>query len=283
MTELQETTSLPLPATPVVRVRRMPTAGEPFAEIFAERIGSIDLTDLDAAAFPEAVLILARQVWQERARTEYRSIQIMARFLGELAGAGEAPEILACGVDLVEDEIRHAAHCAALTQRLGGVALLPDPVELRDPDTFLRAPSTERALHTAITMLAINETISVAYVEDLRARCTTPAVLRVLEATVADEAAHQDLGWGYVKMALARFPRTTLPIWRHLVELTLKPHREMLGRVLDKLPPRDRHPDRHADRELGALGLYSDARQALVGHAAIEQRVLPRLRELELA
>ena len=278
----QETTTTPAaPATP--RARRIPTGGAPFSEMFAERIGAVDLSDLDPAAFPEPVVLLAREVWQERARTEYRSVQIMARFLGELAGAGEAPEILASAIDLVEDEVRHAAYCAALTARLGGVALLPEPLELRDPETFLRAPMVERALHSALTMLAINETISVAYVEDLRARCTTPAVLRVLEATVADEAAHQDLGWAYVKLALARFSRSTLPSWRHLVELTLKPHRDSLGRVLDKLPPRDRHPDRHADRELGALGLYSDARQALVGHAAIELRVLPRLRELDLA
>ena len=282
----QETTPRAASAAPAARARearRIPTAGGAFQDMFAERIGAIDLTDLDPAAFPEAVLILARQVWQERARTEYRSIQIMSRFLGELAGAGEAPEILASAIDLVEDEVRHAAYCAALTQHLGGVALLPDPLELDDPETFLRAPMQERALHSAITMLAVNETISVAYVEDLRARCTTPAVLRLLEATVADEAVHQELGWAYVKMALARFSRSTLPSWRHLVELTLKPHRESIGRVLDKLPPRDRHPDRHADRELVALGLYSDARQALVGHAAIERRVLPRLRELELA
>ena len=87
---------------------------------------------------------------------------------------------------------------------------------------------------------------------------------------------------GVPQAALSRFSRSTLPSWRQLVELTLAPHRELTARVVDKLPPRDRHPDRHADRELGALGLYSDARQALVGHAAIEQRVLPRLRELEL-
>lgn len=261
----------------------MPAAGAPFADAFADRIGAIDLSDLDPTAFPEPVVFLARGVWQDRARTEYRSIQIMTRFLGELAGAGEAPEILASALELIEDEVRHAAYCAALTGRLGGAALLPEPLELRDPDVFLRAPMVERALHSAITMLAINETISVAYVEDLRARCTTPAILRVLEATVADEAGHQELGWAYVKLALARFSRSTLPSWRHLVELTLRPHREQIGRVLDRLPARDRHPDRHADRELVALGLYSDARQALVGHAAIERRVLPRLRELDLA
>lgn len=267
----------------IPKARRLPSAGAPFAEVFAERCGVLDLSDLDPTAFPEPVVHLAREVWQDRVRTEYRSIQIMSRFLGELANAGEAPEILASAIDLVEDEVRHAAYCAALLGRLGGTALLPDPVELRENDTFVAAPAVERALHTAVTMLAINETISVAYVEDLRARCTTPAVLRVLEATVADEAGHQELGWSYVKLALARFSRSTLPSWRHLVDLSLKPHRDSIGRVLEKLPPRDRHPDRHADRELVALGLYSDARQALVGHAAIERRVLPRLRELELA
>ena len=79
-----ELITIPPVTEPAPRARTIPAAGAPFAEVFAERIGAIDLDDLDVAAFPEPVVLLARRVWQDRARTEYRSIQIMSRFLGEL-------------------------------------------------------------------------------------------------------------------------------------------------------------------------------------------------------
>ena len=137
--ELIEERTSPVPVAPSApRPRRIPRSDEPFSAVFDERIGAIDLSDLDPAAFPEPVVILAREVWQDRARAEYRSIQIMSRFLGELAGAGESPQILAAAIDRVEDEVRHTSHCVALTERLGGVALLPNPIELREPEVAER-------------------------------------------------------------------------------------------------------------------------------------------------
>lgn len=263
--------------------RRLLHATGVFAELHRARFGErVDLSDFDPSAHPEPRLALARRVWQERLRTELRSVQIMTRFLTEVVGAGDPLEVYAAALELVEDEIRHVALCAGLCEALGAEPLLPEPVELRDPPKYLEQPMIERALATAIQMLAINETISVAFIEDLEARCGDPAVRRVLHATCADEEGHQELGWSYVRTSLARFGEGTRPSWRHLVASTLAPHDENARAILAGLSPAQRALEAHAEPELAALGLFSPARQALVYERVRREKLEPRLRALEL-
>jgi hypothetical protein len=251
----------------------------PFAAITDAVLGQlVDLSDLHIERHPPALLEQARAVWRERVRTEYRSIQIMTRFLTEVLGAGDPLEVYAGAADLVTDEIRHVRLCVALCERLGAHAAFPEPIELRDPEPYLRAPMAERALHTAIAMLCVNETISVAFVEDLRARCDDPAIKRVLDATVADEEGHQGFGWAYVEKALGRFPVSTLPEWRMLVDRTLAPHRAFAEPVLEKLAAEGRTLGDLAEPELAALGLFSAERQALVWKRCMDETLVPRLR-----
>lgn len=262
--------------------RRLGHATGIFAELFRERIGPpLDLSDLDLSAHPPSRIELARRVWQDRVRTELRSVQIMTRWLGEVVGAGDPLEVYAAALDLVEDEIRHVGLCAQLVTALGAEPMLPEPVELRDPPRYLEQPMMERALTTAIQMLAINETISVAFIEDLRARCGDPAVRRVLDATCADEEGHQELGWTYVKTSLARFNPSTMSSWRHLVQTTLAPHEESARAILAGLSG-DRDLAARPEPELAALGLFSPARQALVYERVKRDVLEPRLRALDL-
>lgn len=263
--------------------RPLTHAGGVFERLHRELLGDpVELGDLDLASHPKERVELARRVWQERVRTEFRSVQIMTRFVTEVVGAGDPLEVYAGAIDLVQDEVRHVGLCAQLCEALGAPALLPDPVELRDPPRFLEAPMAHRALTTAIRMLAINETISVAFVEDLRARCTDPAVKRVLDATVEDEEGHQDFGWRYVEVSLARFPISTLDDWRHLVKATLDPHEKQAERILADVPAAERDLSRHAEPELAALGLFGPARQALVYRRCFERELAPRLKALSL-
>ena len=264
--------------------RLLKREGGLFRRIHEERIGAdVDLSDLDLDGHPPDRVDLARRVWQSRVQTEFRSIQIMTRFLSEVVGAGDPLEVYAAALDMVEDEIRHTALCASLCEALGAPVLLPDPVELRDPERYLRAPMPERALTTAIQMLAINETVSVAFIEDLRARCEDPAVGRVLEATVADEEGHEALGWTYVEKSLARFGEGTLASWRHLVEQTLEPHRRNAEVILAEVPEDQHRLDAFEEAELAALGLFSPPRQALVFRRCYEEQLRPGLERLSLA
>ena len=241
-----------------------------------------DMADFHVAQHDAALVAEARTVWHQRLVSEYRSVQIMTRFLTEVVNAGDPLDVYAGAVDLVQDEVRHTELCLAVCEALGASTALPTPVALVDPEPFVRAPYEERALHTAIAMLAINETLSTAFLEDLRARCDEPAIRRVLEATLADESEHHAFGWAYVEASLARFPPAMRSDWRHLVEAVLRPHRQFVESTLPTLPREARSLDAHPDEARVRLGLFSRARQALVLERALDA-LLPRLRALELA
>ena len=206
----------------------------------------------------------------------------MVRFLTEVTGAGDPLDVYAGAVELVEDEIRHTEMCAAICASLDAPALLPEPVALVDQPGFLKAPMTERALATAITMLGINETVSVGYIADLAARCQNPLIKQVLDATIDDEDEHQGFGWSYIRQALRRFPPSTLPDWRHLVKTTLAPHEAFATRALLEVPAERQRLDAWPEPELADLGLFSDQRQAIVYRKTMLEVRRPRLSELEL-
>ena len=140
----------------------------------------------------------------------------------------------------------------------------------------------ERALHTGIAMVLINETLSVAFIGDLAARCQHPAVQHVLNATLADEDGHEAFGLAYVRASLGRFPESTLPAWRGLVTETLSGHRAAAARALADVPADQQTLAAWPDQDRANLGLFSPARQALVFRAA-EARLLATLRDLKLA
>jgi len=263
--------------------RPLTFAGLPFAPIHRRRAGKLpDLSSLRPDEYPRERVELARRIWRERTMTEFRSIQIMARFLGELANAGDPLDVYAMALEMIEDEIRHTELCAAVAAALGAPALLPDPVALRDAPEFLAAPPAERALASAITMLGINETISAGYIADLHARCQQPAVRAVLSATIEDEDAHHVLGWQYIERSLARFPPSTLSDWRHLVKTTLAPHQQGAAAALAEVPADQQHLEAHPEPELVALGLFSSVRQALVFRKTLAEILQPRLAALKL-
>ncbi len=242
----------------------------------------IDYGQLDVAAFPESLVAEARAVWHQRFSTEFRSIQIMNRFMGEVLAAGDPLEVYAGVVDLIADEVRHMALCADLLQALGGAPALPEPPEIPEKKAFLQASPPERALATAISMLAVNETLSVGFITDLQQRCQQPVVRKVLDATVADEEAHESFGWEYIKRSLQRFPISSLSVWRQIAHDALAPLRQGLEPVLARIPADRRHLDAWPDEDRVALGLYSPERQALVYQQTLEGKLLPQLRALNL-
>jgi hypothetical protein len=181
--------------------------------------------------------------------------------------------------DLVRDEVRHTELCASVCRALGVAASLPDPVALPDSTEFLDSPLPERALATALSMLVVNETISTAIVTDLLERCDYPPIRRVLAATLEDESTHGDFGWDYARASLARFDAESRPAWRRLVDATLEPHRAAARRALGETPSHEVAP---LEPALARFGLLSPQRQALVFTRCFDDRLAPRLRELDL-
>lgn len=240
----------------------------------------IDWQAFDPSAHAPDLLERARRVWAERVQSEFRSLQIMNRFLTELTGAGEPVRFYGGAAELVADEGRHVALCGRLVQALGGAPRLPDEPRLLDPPEFLAAPMVQRALATALTMLVVDETMSVAYLRDLAARCRDPVVGAVLRAMVEDEDGHDAYGWDYVGWSLRRFGEGTLGRWRALVQGAVARHLTWADGVLG--------PDADLDRPLpeepalADLGLFGEVRQALICRRTWRDLIGPRLVALRL-
>ncbi len=258
-------------------------AGGVFGHLHEEMMGAeIDFDAFDPTSFDEALRNRARETWFQRAQTEFRSTQIMTRFMTEVLGAGDPIDVYATVVDLIEDEARHTALCAGMCRALGGTPRFPDPIVPDDPPDFLSAPMGERAMATAISMVALSEALSYGFMTDLQERCEEPTVAAVLAATVEDEEDHQELGWIYIENSLTRFPASTLSAWRHLVTSVLKPHLVRADQVLEDVPEDNRHLDAFPEPELVELGMFSDQRQGLLVYRTVEEVIEPRLRSLEL-
>lgn len=269
-----------------------PSPGGVFDAMHAElQGGSIDWHAFDPQAHDPALLGRAQRVWSERVQTEFRSLQIMTRFMTELTGAGEPIEVYAGAVELIADETRHVGLCARLLQAIGGQPALPGEPRLLDPPSFLDAPMVQRATATALTMLAINETLSVAYLGDLAARCRDPLIGAVLQALVEDEDGHDAFGWDYVRWSLGRFDPATRPQWQALAHRTLQRHLswadEVLGRPVAPNAPLADAPLADAplpdEPSLAALGLFGPERQAMICRRTWVETIGPRLMALGLA
>ena len=121
--------------------RPMRKAGGAFEGGHSALMGKpIDFARLDPATIPEAYREAAIAAWQERFETEYRSIQIMTRFMTEVVGAGDPIDVYAMVVDLIEDEVRHMALCGETVRALGRNAVRPSLWTSPSPRRSSRSP-----------------------------------------------------------------------------------------------------------------------------------------------
>ena len=254
-----------------------------FGSMFRARYGEdVDLSDLHPEQYAAERIAHARVVWSERVQTEMRSAQIMGRFACEVMAAGDPLDVYAGAIDMLDDEIRHVASTSALLRALGGIPLLPDPVEQRESDAYLARPAAERALSTAISMLAIAESLSHHYIEDLAERCENPAIARVIQATGADEAEHHAYGWTYLERSLARFAPSDRETWASITERMIAPRRLRVRDELARIEPSKLALDAWPEPELAELGLFSRERQALLTDVALRTVIEPKLAALGL-
>lgn len=258
-------------------------AGGIFQQIHEEAYGTeLDCTLLRQEEHSPEMWSLAGKVWQQRLQTEYRSVQILVRFLDDMLGAGDPLDAFVGASDMVRDEIHHVSLCAALVRGLGATAMSPNPVQLHAPDAYLKQAPAQRALSTAIAMLAINETLSEGYIVDLHRRCQHPVIHEVLTRTLGEEESHNAFGWTYIEKSLERFPKEVMPGLRELVKQSLQPHETHADAVLARIPMDTRNPDSFQDEGFIELGLFSEQRQALIFRQTLNETLGPRLRRLGL-
>ena len=114
------------------------------------------MTGIDLSRHQPQYIAQARAIWQERVSTEFRSAQLMNRFLGELLAVGDPRDEWAAVAELVSDELKHVALCSSVVRELGQNPQLPaaEPQSLE----FERMPPVRRALSIGIALLVVNET-----------------------------------------------------------------------------------------------------------------------------
>lgn len=237
---------------------------------------------VDTSRFDPGLVVEARLTWAERVRTEWRSVQILARWVTELTATTAPLSFLSGAVRALDDEIHHVALCEAMCEALGGRAERSPPSPEAEATSAQLAPR-ERPLATAIVMLVVNETLSVAYLRDLAARCDEPAVRAVLDALLDDELGHRDLGGDYVRYALPLRPAAERAAWRAFAGRAVEHHLRKLEALLAGVPAERRELEHFPDVGRANLGMTTPVRQALVFEETLASTLRPRLEALDLA
>jgi hypothetical protein len=242
---------------------------------------AIDFAALDPAALPPVLVEQARVVWADRVRTEYQSIQVAARFLGEALAAGEPLEVARRAAETVDEEIRHAELCGRMCAALGGRAPAPREVAARIAELG-EVPIEERVIASAISLFLVGEAFSVGYLRDLEERADHPVTRAVLGAIAGDEVDHEAFGPELVARKLRDVPAGARAAWAGFTGRLVRAHLDRAGRVLERIPAAERSLDRWPEPERATLGLLGEVRLALLCVRTYEERLAPTLARLGL-
>jgi hypothetical protein len=242
---------------------------------------AIDFSALDIAALPAGLVEEARVVWADRVRTEYQSIQIATRFLGEALAAGEPLDGVRRVSEVVGEEIRHTELCGRMCAALGGAASAPGDVA-SPLDNLHEVPLDERVIASAISLFLIAETFSVGYLRDLEARAGHPVTRAVLRAIAGDEAEHEAFGPELVAQKLRDVSPAKRAAWRGFTGRLVRAHLDRADRALARVPAGAQMLDRWPEPERAVLGLLGEVRLALLCRQTYATRLAPALERLGL-
>ena len=137
----------------------------------------------------------ARDEWNERAAREYGSGAVAHHFTLWLIQLGASPDLIRAGLDVVEDELRHAEMCRALVTSAGQMPLPVLPQEGLELTRREDTPLEHDLLRYCISAFCINETTAVRMFQRMRALATVPAASATIEVFLADEIRHREFGW----------------------------------------------------------------------------------------
>src|SRR5262249_46904528 len=138
--------------------------------------------------------------WARDGLFEHASVASFSRFAMQLLAVGAPADLIRDVHAGAVDEVRHAELCLGLASAYAGRIVEPAPLPIPSPlpiDGDLTAIAAESALESCV-----GETVAAVQAFEALARATDPAVIAVLETTVADETRHAELGWRFIAWAL---------------------------------------------------------------------------------
>ena len=174
---------------------------------FQRVVKPIPWGEFDRARYPEAALLLARDLHTRLAIGEYSAVGLFAHITSGLALTGAPFDLLAASTRVGSDEIRHAEYCLRMAELCAGESLhidvdvaalkasVPDATELSNIDFLM------------FKYAAIGETLAAALLRECRKRASDRVAKALYASLLADEVHHARLGWYY---ATYRAPRLSL-------------------------------------------------------------------------
>lgn len=133
--------------------------------------------------------------WSTRSGLEYASGAAAHHFTLWLMQLGASPDLLRAGLDVVEDELRHAESCRAL---LTGFDAPPLPVLNQETLQLSRrgdASLVRNLLRACVQAFCLDETTAVRMFQAMRRGAKVPAARDLIEEFLADEVRHREFGW----------------------------------------------------------------------------------------
>jgi hypothetical protein len=237
-----------------------------------------DASAVDPRALTPPALAAARVVWARRVVNETTSVEVAARLRVAATAAKLGPEADAALERLEDDEARHVTLARTVLAHLGDN---PPSPSVTPP---LRAePSPAPLVRLVLTGLAICETVSAARFVAVRRHTDLPVYRSFIELFLGDEAAHGELGFTLLPVALGLLdeklgaPQTAALVAEEL-QGTLRHLDKTIGLDLERRggPPRSRAQP--SDNP----GVVEPAVDAIAFYEAIHGTILPRLAELGL-
>lgn len=135
------------------------------------------------------------QEWSTRGAREYGSGAVAHHFTLWLLQLGASPDLVRAGLDVVEDELRHAELCHALVAGLGAAAVPTVVREALELPRRAELPLERDVLRVCLRAFCVDETTAVTMFQAMRRGAKVPAVRAVIDEFLADEVQHREFGW----------------------------------------------------------------------------------------
>ncbi len=143
--------------------------------------------------------------WQRRVAAEYRSAALTAQIAHWMTVVGMPHELVVAALDVVRDELDHAALSTEAMLHYGGA----DPPALH-PSTLVWPARPEGLLASLVDSLLRNfclgETLAVPLFQAMWKTVRDDVARAVVQRVLKDEARHRQLGWDVLDELLARDP-----------------------------------------------------------------------------
>ena len=157
----------------------------------------------DARVLDDESRQIAIADWSQRMADEQQASRLFAALLPQMMRAGVEAGFAAAAAEAVVDELRHARLCAAVIETLGAQARATAAPFEELPRHADVAP-LEGLLRNVLSISCLDETVSVALLEDDHRLARVSTLRRVIAEILDDEIRHSRLGWRLLQILAPR-------------------------------------------------------------------------------